>query len=474
MAIRHSIPATKRRPGVYVEFNVLAAARGLVPIQQRLALIGAKLPAGTQPPLVPVQCFTTADGDRLFGAGSELALMVRHAIAAAALYGSSPELWAVALDDPLASAAAQRTITFTGTAQASGNARLRIAGRPIVAPVQVNDDAAAVAQSVLRVVQGRAAILPVEASAAAGVVTLVARNAGENGNVIRVEVDELPTGLGAAVADTVVGVGAYDLTDPLDTLIDKTYQSVAVANHTAADVAALIEHAHEVGTPSAKAWTTCYVAETGTLATQTALAVGANDMAMVVIGAEDFPNTPGEIAATFAATIEAEADPALSFDGVELPLYPPPIASVPGDAEIEAALAAGASILTVNPQRSRAVIVRAVTTKTTEAGAPFEDLLDLTTPRSLYFVGTQIDTAIRIAFQRAKKNERTKKRARSVALGVLRKAEEIEVLQNVEAHRDELVVEDDPAVPTRLVIGVPTSVVPPLHQVVPVLSLLVE
>ena len=92
MTIATSVPSTVRRPGTFQQLDVTSSARGLVPIQRRVALLGAKIAAGTAVVSVPIQIFSEGQADALFGAGSELALMCRGSIRAGGLYGSSPEI----------------------------------------------------------------------------------------------------------------------------------------------------------------------------------------------------------------------------------------------------------------------------------------------------------------------------------------------------------------------------------------------
>jgi phage tail sheath gpL-like len=113
------------------------------------------------------------------------------------------------------------------------------------------------------------------------------------------------------------------------------------------------------------------------------------------------------------------------------------------------------------------VICRWVTTATTVNGAPFDALLDGTTYRSLVYGATQIDIAERLAFGRAKANAKSlKRRCYSLILRVLRNLEKLEIYQNIEAHKDEILVEVDPTVATRFNAEIPSPVVPGLHQIV--------
>ena len=93
---------------------------------------------------------------------------------------------------------------------------------------------------------------------------------------------------------------------------------------------------------------------------------------------------------------------------------------------------------------------------------------------SLFFTARQIDIGQQIAFPRAKKSLRTKRAVRALILDILEDLEGLEVVQNVDTHAGELIVSDNPSNPDRLDVAIPTSIVPPLNQIVNVLNLILE
>lgn len=478
MTITHNIPANTRKPGVYVNFNLLAAGRGLRQFTNRMVAVGLKLAAGTATALEPVQVFSDADADRLFGAGSELALMCRWAMKAARDHGVSAELWAVPIADPAGTADVDKFTIAAGIAAEAGDIVVKIAGRVIRAGVDAGDDQDAAATALEAAINALGAELPVTA-AVNGVnpneVDATARQTGVNGADIAYEVVSYPDGLTTSVATSVAGAGAYDVTAALDVLGDKDYDMVALANHTSTDIDDCDAHLDEMFAAGQKRWRHTIMAETGVLSAGTTLATAANDYRQMVVSAEGFPNTPGEIAAYLAMTIAARTDPALPFNHLELgSLYLPAASKVPLDSEIETALAAGATVLSVNEQQTRATCVRAVTTKTTESSAPYYELLDITISRSLFYFARQVVAALQVAFSQAKQNQRTRDAIRGVILDVAYRVEELEIIQNVDAHKDEFVVDTDSVDVTAVAAAIPTSVVPPLAKVIPVFNLLIE
>jgi len=101
-------------------------------------------------------------------------------------------------------------------------------------------------------------------------------------------------------------------------------------------------------------------------------------------------------------------------------------------------------------------------------------MLDVTISKSMFFVARQVDIAEKQAFPRAKKSQRTKRRLRAVVLQRLKLIEENEIVQNVDALAGELIVDNNATNPDRLDVAIPTSIIPPLNQIVNVINLIVE
>lgn len=480
MPILTSIPSTQRTPGGTIEFNVTDGARGLIALARRVALIGAKITAGVGVNGTVYQIFVDGDGDRYFGKGSELALMCRAALKAARKAGKSPEIFAVSLAEATG-VKATKTLTVTGPATAAGNIGLRIAGRPISVPVANGDSANTMAASINTAIGGAAGegILPGTAGVAGAVVTFTYATQGVNGEDAAIVVDSAPTGVAVAVAAGVAGTGAYDITATLDVLNDRHYNAIAVANHTATDVSDLAAYEAARAAPGVKRWSFGFIGVRGTLSAATTLATAANSEYTTVVACEDCPNLPGEIAAQVAVTRFAEEDPSMTMSGTELDLYAPPGGSVftPGTGgEVEAALAAGVTPLSVKPDGS-VYIVRLITTRTTLNGAPYMLMSDFGVPYTLTWIGEQADAVVLI-FMSDRRNKKmtfgARKRLRSKLLDMLRLAEKREYVQNVEAHKGQIQVEPDETVRTRMNYDLPVSVVPGLEQTAGVLRLFVE
>jgi phage tail sheath gpL-like len=478
--IATSVPSTRLSPGRFIEFNVTDGARGLTPSTKRLGLIGGMTSAGTATVATPYQIFTESEADSLFGAGSELALMCRSALAAARKAKQSPaQIWAVGVADAGGSAAATYTMTVTGTATATGTWIIKIAGRLIYVPVTTGDANTVVAAALKAAIDAASAkkILPVTAGISSNVVTITAVNKGPVGNDIRTPTNvQTVAGTAIAHATGVVGSGAYDPTNAFNSLVDKRYARVAIGNHASGDITKAKAYVDLVGLPQTKKFSGVVLAEYGTVSAATTLAAAANYRQITVAGCRDFPRLPGEVAAGFAMTALIKfPNPAQPLNGVELDEPPCPITSVYTDAERETLLAAGVTPLVLNASQDQGEIVKWVSTMTTVGGAQFYGCLAGQTDMVLAEAGLQIDNAWALAFPSGTLNDSdTQKNAKSVALDRLKVMEEAKWIQNVDAHKDELRLEVDLANPQRDNIAVPLSVVPGLDQIDAVITLFTE
>jgi len=474
MTISHSIPTTTRRPARFYEFNVASSQRGLVPIDRNLALVGVFDSSGSATAATIYSVSEESQADSLFGVGSELALMCRWALKGFRAYGKSANLYAIGIADP-AGTAKTETLTVTVTTATAGDVVLEIAGRTIRAGVSAGDANSDIAEAIESAIDEKVAELPVTAGVASNVVTCTAVHTGVVGNDVTYRVVSQPDGVTVTPAVGVAGVGAASIEASLDLLIDRNYHVIAIGNHTTVDTAFLATHLDEMWAAGEKKWRHAVLAETGSLATAQLLADDVNtDYRISVISAEGFKNVDSEIAAYCAAMLAAEVDPAQPFNHQELrDLYMPLESDVPTNAEIETGIAGGLTMLTVNDFKTRAKMVRFVTTKTIHAAVAFWTMQDVTIPRSMAYVAEQVDIALAV-FSNVKQSARNISAVRTKVLTTLKAIEDAEIVQNVDDHVDELVAETDDSVATRLNVAIPASVVSPLNQIIGAVNLIVE
>lgn len=203
---------------------------------------------------------------------------------------------------------------------------------------------------------------------------------------------------------------------------------------------------------------------TSTLSAATTLATSLNSGAISLAVLPGTESTPREVACAYAAMIASEEDPSRPLNTLVLKgIKVPPVTKRLGRTEQETALANGVTPLEVGPGDT-VQIVRAVSTYTkSAAGASDVSLLDLTTMRSLYFVRNACRERIRLRFPRAKLSSKTPAAVRGELLDVLKKLEELEIVEDVDANADGLVVERSSQDVNRLNATIPTDIVNGLH-----------
>ncbi|OAN31148.1 phage tail sheath C-terminal domain-containing protein [Pseudomonas oryzihabitans] len=203
---------------------------------------------------------------------------------------------------------------------------------------------------------------------------------------------------------------------------------------------------------------------TSTISAASALAASLNAGAITLALLPGTTSTPRQVAAAYAAMIASEEDPARPLNTLVLTgIAVPPVTNRLGRTEQETCLANGVTPLEVGAG-DVVQIVRAVSTYTkSAAGATDVSLLDLTTIRTLYYVRQACRDRIRLRFPRAKLSSKTPAAVRGELLDVLKKCEELEILENVEANADGLVVERSLQDVNRLNASIPTDVVNGLH-----------
>lgn len=230
-----------------VSFNTIPAGNGLMtplfyaeidnsaaytPGNSNVALLfGQMLDTGTATANKPVAVGSADMAVKLFGRGSQLARMV-SAYRATDMLGT---LYCIPVEDATTGTKATATVTVTGTASESGTVFLYIGADLVKVGVAAKDAATTVATAIVTAINANGA-LPVTATAAAGVVTITARNAGTLGNaiLIRKNVKGLIDGeadiVGLGVEITGMTGGATDpsLTDAIKAMGSEPYEYIGV------------------------------------------------------------------------------------------------------------------------------------------------------------------------------------------------------------------------------------------------------
>lgn len=455
----NSIPSSIRKPGKYFEFNNSLAVRTLPSNLQRVLIVAQKLAAGSAAVNTIVQVFDAETAAVLFGRGSQAHRMVRAAIIA----NPYLQLYVLPVADDAAGVAATATITYTGPASAAGSVYVNIAGAELTVPVAAADSVTVIAAAVAAAINAKTD-LGVTAAAAVGVVTLTARNKGVVANNIKLAATAAATGVTAVATAFTGGLNDPDLTAALAAAQPGGHEILCVPYQAATQLTVLRTHLNFVSGPMEQRRAIGVFASTGTLAAATTLA-GTLNSERITSALLPGSFTPAEeIAAGYASVIAFEEDPARPLNTLVITnATVPPIASRMSRTEQESALNNGVTPMEVGPG-DQVQIVRAITTYTLNAQAIADiSWLDLTTIRTMDYIAKACRERIAARFPRDKLSSRTAARVRSELLDVLFKAEELEIVEQVEANKPYLIVERDSQDPNRLNAKIPTDVVNGLH-----------
>lgn len=458
-----TIPASIRKPGKYFEFNTKLAVRTLPGNLQKTLIIGQRLNSGTVPANTLVDIFSSDDAAVFFGYGS-----IAHLMCLAALKANNYlSLQAIALDDG-AGVAATKTITYTGTATASGVATVYVGGQNVQVSVAVGDTPTVIALAV-KTQFDKQNTLPVTATVAAGVLTLTAKNKGLLGNGINISATALNGIIPIAGVTVAVAAGVNGTIDPvlataLATVFTAGHNIIISAWNDTTSLTALRTHLDNVSGAVEQRGAMGVYAHIGTFANATTLAGQVNSGRIAGCFVPAAYDASFEVAAAFGAVIASEEDPARPLNTLPLTsILANPVASRSNRAEQEGCLYNGVTPTEVGPG-DKVQIVRAVTTYTLDANSiPDISMLDLTTIRTLDYVRKAVRERISLRFPREKLSSRTAPKVRSEILDVLFKLEELEIIENVTDNLDGVLVERDLQDPNRLDAKIPADVVNGLH-----------
>jgi phage tail sheath gpL-like len=459
--MNNTLASSTRKPGIYVGFDTTLASRNLPANPQRLLLMGQRRAAGTVAALVATAVFSDSDAAGYFGAGSQLHLMCRAAIKANPLL----DLTAIALDDAGAGVLATGTLTLTGPATAAGILSIWIGMRNLQVAVANGDTATNIAANLNTALAGYSD-LPVTAGAAAGIVTLTAKNKGTCGNGIKVALDAgtvLPAGVTATIVAMANGAGDPDITNALTAIFPVRYNLIATQFNDATNLGLLRTHLDTVSGKIEQRGARGYFGYTGILSAAITLATGFNFERFSCAYSRGNRALACEIAAGYAAYRASVDDPSMPLDGDVLPgiSIPPLQSDWLSRTEQESCLHNALTPL-VSGTDNQLHIVRAITTYMTAGdNTPDDTLLDDNPIPILDYV-RDVVRAI------PKPKKATVARAagyRDLIYTQLKKLEAAEILMNIDLYKDRLQVI---ANPTDRPVGwfkvtIPAPYVPGLH-----------
>ncbi len=452
------ISGSIRKPGRYIEFNTRLAASGLPSGDRNLLLIGQKTDDGSKAVKIPVPVYSESDAIAYFGAGSVAHLMVKAALKA----NPYANISVIAPAEAEGSAAAAGTITLTGPATSSGLLTVRIGNVTLELAIASADTAAGIATALKALLDNNPA-LPVKATKADGVVTLTAKNKGTLGNTIIVSAEVDAPGVTAVATALAGGLVDPDITDALVAVRAMRYNRIVSSVNSSTAAGKLKDHMELVSGPMEERPGIGIVAFIGDLDDGQTLAANYTTTGRMFIAYNrGIKELSWEFAAKEGAVHISESDPARPLNGLVLAgTDAPEISDRLTRTEQEACLASGLTPHEVDAA-GNVTIVRAITTYTKNAaGVADIALLDVTTVDTLDWLRDAAVNRMALRFPRAKMT--AKDSVRTELYSMLKDAEALEIIQDVDAHADELKVEPREGTPGRLDCVIPAAVVPGLH-----------
>ncbi len=457
-----AIPSSIRKPTCAMEFNTSLAVRSLPQNRQKMLIVGQKTSEGSVAALTPIEVYSDAEAAAYFGYGSICHLMTLAALNANRYVALS----VIAMEDDVAGVAATGTVTISGEATAAGTLTLRLGNRSVSIAVATGDAVGDIASALAAAVNADTS-LPVTASANLGVVTLTAKNAGVLGNQIDLAYEATGgccTAVIVAMGDDTAGSGDPDIDDALAVVFDEQYHIIASPYNDASSLGKLRDHMDSVSGPLEQHDGVGAYGYDGLLADCTTLMSGINAGRMTGIYLRGTRSLQYELAAAYGSVIAFEEDPARPLNTLELDgIHAPDIGDRLSRTEQESCLWNGVTPGEVGPG-GKVRIVRAVTNYVENAlGVADPALLDLTTIRTLDYVRKATRERVALRFPRSKLLARTLNQVKSETIDVLKRLEELEIVENVDDNIDGIIVEVSGTDPNRVNEQIPVDVVNGLH-----------
>ena len=455
-----SIPSSIRKPGKYFEYNNRLAVRTLPTNEQRMLIIAQRLAAGTVAQLIATQVFSDAEAAAYFGNGSIAHLMVSAAIKANAYL----DLSVCALDDHATNPVARvHTLAIANNATSSGTFTLYVGNVRFQIGI-ASGDTPTVIGTALKAALDNDASLPFTVAHATGTLTFTAKNKGTVAN--QIDFEAIVTAGGTTATFTATTPGAVDpvLATALAAVFAEQYDIIAVPFIDATSYAALKTHLDSVTGPMEQRPAIGVIADDDALGTVTTLTKTINSGLMTCSYLRGTRSPLFDIAASYAAVLASEEDPARPLNTLPLPgIAPPPIAQRLSRTEQESCLANGTTPLEVGPGEV-VQIVRAISTYVQNAqGIDDVSLLDITTIRTLNYVRKAIRTRIALRFPREKLSSKTPAAVRDQIMDVLYQLQDLEIVEEVEANAAGVICECDEQDTNRLNAKIPCDIVNGLH-----------
>jgi phage tail sheath gpL-like len=401
-----SIPTSFRVPFMSVQIDPTKASQGPSILPYEALLIGSMRSTGSATASVLVRVTSVAQARTLFGAGSQLHLMVR------AFFENNKviPLYCIPLADHASGVAATKTLTYSGTATEDGTFYLYVGGKRIAVAVSSGDAATAVASAAnaaFALIQD----LPMGSGVSSAVQTLTALNDGVEGNDIDVrfnynETEKFPSGISCAIATGTSGATNPDITSAITAMGDRWFQIICMAYQDTTNVGLLEDELEDRFGELRQIPGQAYIAINKTVGNAVTYGEARNSPHLRICDFYGIPWTTFEWASAWCAveSLSAQEDPALPLFNQRirgLGALPPAHSAQRIITENDQLLHAGIS--TFKSEGGKLYIQRSITAyQTNAAGASDESYLEAETMFTLMFMRYDVVTQFKIAFPRAK------------------------------------------------------------------------
>lgn len=470
------VPANIRVPGQYIEIDNSKAVNGLSGMPTKVLLIGQKLDAGIQDPLIPVLITSVEQGREYFGVGSMLAHMIEKFKGA----NEYVEVHAIAQVDKAAGAFAQGGITFGGTTTESGTLKVYVGGRRVDVGVSAGDNGAALATKLVAAIglEPDLAVTAVVDGDVTSKVNITAKHKGECGNLIDIRIgyytdERKPAGMTATVAAMAGGTGNPDVTDVIDAIGDAWYTDIVMPYNDTSNIEAMEAELITRFGPLKQIPGHCYIGLSDTHANLVTKGQTQNSPHLTFAGFKKSPTPAYEVAAVLGAQCAyyGNIDPARPLQTLPMPgVMAPVVADRFTLVENNLLLFSGVSTFEIGNDGS-VYISRIITTyRENPFGAADPSYLDIETVKTVCYLRYDVRTFIALRFPRYKlANDGTPFASGQAVVtpSVIRAAliaralmwAEQGLVEDIEQFKNDLIVERDPNDTDRINALIPPNII---------------
>lgn len=454
----NQIPSDIRVPLTYIEFDNSGAVSGTPIMEWRMLLLGQAEASCTGEKLKPVLMNTADQAARLWGQGSQIADMVRIAKRNSTML----EIWAMAVPDATSGVAASADVTLSGACTSTGVLALYVGGVRVRIQAVGGEQLSATVARVVETVNAEGE-LPVTAQAkdsSPGVFTLTCKWKGATGNDINLAFnlstdDSFPAGLTGSCGKMQNGAADPDMDDVIAAMGDTWWKALVMPWNQKAERDVLEEWLDAQFGPLRQQECQAFLAYRGTLSETSTYGNAGNSQLVSCMGIGDIPTSPWNVATAYGmqAAASLSNDPARPLQTLELVgVVAPPREQRWSMEERNILLYDGIATYRIASDDT-VQIEREVTMYQKNAwGSPDPSYLDVQTVATLGYWRYAVNARIQQKFPRHKLADDgtaygpgnavvTPSVIRAELIALMREFEERGLVENVDAFKEQLIVE---------------------------------